>query len=167
MILGDIARVTRGVVTGNAAMFIMSRERARDLGIERFTKPVIAGARAIPDTSPPIIRNSPSTSVVLLASRRDVEEHAELHAYLGSVAPRLASVRISPIAASYVGVPRFVANPDGLVITNALYAVTPRQEMSPKDILALVERLNDAMKKLPRTIYATRRTPRELESVKI
>ncbi len=167
MRLGEIARVARGAVTGNRALFIMTRVRAKEFGLEPFVKPILAGAREIPKSGSPIARDHPDREVILVASRRDVEEHPALRAYLGHVAPRLANVRAAPIAATYVGVPRFVANPDGLVVTNALYTLTPRQNLSPPAILMLVERLNRVTAAWPRLRHAERLSPRQFEALEI
>lgn len=167
MKLGEIARVARGVVTGNSKLFIMTRSEAAERHLERFVKPVLGGTSAFPKDGKPVVHDNPDRKVVLIANAREVAEFPALRAYLGENAPRLAAVRIAPIAATYVGIPKFVANPDGLVITNALYTVTPRQTMSAKEIVALVERLNGAMKIFPKPRVAERFTPRTLESLDI
>lgn len=167
MKLGELARVARGVVTGNRSLFIMSRAQARERGIEAFAKPILGGSREFPKEGKAVVHDAADREVVIIATRRDVEQDANLRAYLGEVPPKLASVRPAPIAASYVGTPRFVANPDALVITNSLYTLTPRKDMSPKEILALVERLNAAMARRPKTRFADRFTPRELEQIEI
>jgi hypothetical protein len=167
MKLGEIARVARGVVTGNRSLFILSRADARTLGLESFAKPVLASTRDFPKDGQAVVRDNPEREVVIIATRRDVEEHAALRAYLGQTAPKIGTFRPAPIAATYVGVPRFVANPDGLVITNALYTVTPRQSMTAEEILALVDQLNAAMSKRAKPRLAERFTPRELEGVGI
>lgn len=102
-----------------------------------------------------------------VASRRDVEQHAGLRAYLAGVEPRVANARSAPIAATYVGTPRFVFNPDGLVITNSLYTVTPRQKLSDRETLELVDRLNRAAEQWPRTRFLQRLSPRQFEAVDI
>ena len=167
MKLGEIARVARGVVTGNRALYIMTREEAKERGLERFVKPVLGGLTLFPKEGKPVVRDSPERKVVLVVSARDVEDFPVLRAYLNGASPKLATVRPAPIAASYVGTPRFVANPDGLVITNSLYGVTPRQDMNAKDIVAFVERLNAATAKMPKQRFAQRYTPRELEAIPI
>jgi hypothetical protein len=167
MKLGEIARVARGIVTGNRKLYIMTREEAKERDVEQFVKPVLGGSTAFPKTGKPVVRDSPDRHVLLVTSARDVNEFPALRAYLGDVAPKVASVRIAPIAATYVGVPRFVANPDGLVITNSLYTVTPRKKMTAKEIVALVEQLNAAMSKLPRALFGGRYTPRTLEAIEI
>lgn len=167
MKLGEIVRVARGVVTGNSKLFIMTRSEASERKLDRFVRPVLGGSSAFPKDGKPIVHDSPERKVVLIAGAHEISEFPALRSYLGDNAPRLATVRIAPIAVTYVGAPRFVANPDGLVITNALYTVTPRQSMSPKEILTLVERLNAGMKKLPQQRFAERYTPRSLEAIEI
>jgi hypothetical protein len=167
MKLGEIARVARGVVTGNRNVFIMTRARSHELGIEAFVKSILGGARDFPTGDSQEARDDESRNVVLLASRRDVEQHPKLKAYLGELEPKLASVRIAPIAATYVGIPRFVHNPDGLVITNALYTVTPRQNLSEKETLQLVHRLNSAMQKRKKTRFAERLNPRQFDLIEL
>lgn len=165
MTLGDVARVARGVATGNRSLFIMTREEAKQRGLERFARPILGSVRDFPRDGPYVVRDRADREVVIVASRRDVEEHASLRDYLDGVVPRLATVRPAPIAASYVGIPRFVANPDGLIITNALYTVTPRQNMGAQEVLALVERLNRAMSHRARGHSSDRFTPRQLEAI--
>lgn len=167
MKLGDIARVDRGISTGNHKLFIMSRQDAAERGLDRFVRPVLNSAREIPKSGRAIVRDHPNREVVLLASARDVEDHAVLRNYLGDVAPRISMPRSAPIAVTYTGVPRFVENPDGLVITNSLYRVTPRHPMKQEEIAALVERLNTAMARRPTSGFAERWSPRQLESLEI
>lgn len=167
MKLGDIAHVDRGISTGNRKLFIMTRADAKARGFEQFVRPVLNSARDFPKTGPAVVHDSPGREVVLLASARDVEQHPALRKYLGAVLPRVAIARPAPIAATYTGVPRFVANPDGLVITNSLYRLTPRQSMSGEEIQNLVDRLNAAMAKRPASRFAERWTPRQMEALDI
>lgn len=164
MKIGDLVRIARGVVTGNAALFIMSRAEAKARGLEDFVRPILAGKREFPTEGAPLVRDTPQRSVILIASRREVEQHPVVRDYLQGVEPKLSTVRPAPIAVSYVGSPRFVANPDGLLVTNALYTATPRQNMTTHEIMALVERLNAAVKNRPGTL---RYSPRQLEQVEI
>jgi hypothetical protein len=166
MKLGEIARVARGVVTGNSALYIMTREEAKERGLEAFVRPVLGGAAAFPKDGTAVVRDAPGRKVLLVANMRDLEEFAALRAYLGGATPRVASVRVAPIAATYVGAPRFVANPDGLVVTNSLFTVTPRHHVAPQDIQALVERLNSAAARIA-PIPGARYTPRELEAIEV
>lgn len=165
MTLGEIARVTRGVVTGNKALFIMSRTEAAERGLGAFVRPLMGGVASFPKDGKPVVRDSPDRKVILIASSHDLLSHEALRAYLGDVKPRLTNIRPAPIAVTYVGIPRFVANPDGLVVTNSLYTLTPRSNLSFKEVLALVERLNTATSTWKKPRYAHRYTPRELESI--
>jgi hypothetical protein len=167
MKLGQLVRVARGVVTGNAALFVITRAQAKEHGIEAFVKPILAGKREFPTSDPAVIRNSSDRMVMVIASQRDLEQNPELRAYLRDVRPKLATARPAPIAVNYVGRPRFIANPDGLLITNALYTATPLQNLTSAEILKLVERLNRAMEALPKTRFVTRFSPREMEQIEI
>ena len=167
MKLGDIARVARGVVTGDKHAFIMSRTRARELGIEDFVRPVLGSTNDLPRSGSPVVRDHPQRDVILIASLHDVNRHSNLKNYLGDREPKISNVRPAPIAASYTGVPRFAANPDGLVITNALYTVTPRQNLTDQETLHLVERLNRAMAKHPKSARASRLSPRQFDEIEI
>ena len=167
MKLGEMVRVARGVATGNRSLFIMTRAEAKERGIEGFVKPILGSARGLPQDEVPVVHDDPSREVILVASRRDVEQHQKLRAYLGEAIPRIASVHPAPIAVTYVGTPRFIANPDGLVVTNALFTAAPRQNMTPKEVLALVKRLNAAMSNLPKPHYTERRSPRAIEALEL
>lgn len=167
MKLGELAHVDRGISTGNRKLFVMTRADAKARGLERFVRPVLNSAREFPREGRAVVHDGPARDVVLLASSRDVEEHSALREYLGNVVPRVAIARSAPIVATYTGVPRFVENPDGLVITNSLYRVTPRQPMSAQEIRELVERLNAAMSRRPPARFAERWTPRQLESIEV
>jgi CBS domain-containing protein len=169
MKLGEIARVARGVVTGNRALFVMSRDAAKERNLEQFARPMLGSVRELPRSGTPVVHDIPEREVVIIASAHDVETNASLKAYLGDVAPRVATAKGPPIVATYVGIPRFVANPDGLVVTNSFYTVTPRQPMSAKEVASLVERLNAAaIKAAPKgKQYAERHTPRQMETLEI
>ncbi len=145
----------------------MTREEAQERGLESFVKPVLGGSTAFPKNGKPVVRDAPTRKVLLIASARDAQEYPALRAYLGEIAPKVATVRVAPIAATYVGAPRFVANPDGLVVTNSLFTVTPRQSMTAEDILTLVERLNAAAARLSSSQFAGRYSPRTLEALEI
>lgn len=167
MRLGEIARVARGVVTGDAAHFIVSRAEAKRLGIESFTRPVLRSARETAKDRPAVVYDAPDREVIIIAAKRDIDQNPKLKEYLGEMRPRVANVRPSPIAVTYVGVPRFVANPDGLIVTNALFTVTPRKNMTSEDIVALVQRLNDAVSRFDSSGKGKRRSPREIEDIEI
>jgi hypothetical protein len=167
MKLGDIARVARGVVTGNAKLFIMTREEAKERHLDAFVRPILGGARDLPSGADHVVRDGPDRRVILLASSRDLEEYPILQAYLAGTKPRLTRAAGAPIAATYVGQPRFYANPDGLIVTNALYTVTPRQKLDDKEIRALVDQLNAATENLPKSRFVDRYSPRTLEALEI
>lgn len=166
MRLGDLARVSRGIATGSRKLYVMTRAEAKERNLERFVRPALVSARELPRWGDPVIRDTSTLNVVLLASKRDIEEYPTLSEYLGDSIPRIASVHASPVISTYTGVPYFVANPDGLIVTNALYCVRPRQSLGDSEIFDLVLRLNDAAAKLPRTTGA-RYSPRALEKLNL
>jgi hypothetical protein len=166
MKLGDIARVSRGIATGDRHRYIMTRAQALERGLHRFVRPVIVSARELPRKGDPIINDGPERFVVLVASKRDVEDYVALGKYLEGQSPRIASVHPPPIVVTYTGLPYFVANPDGLAVTNSLYCVRPRQALSRTDVLSLVVRLNAAAATLSEA-PAARYSPRELEALDV
>lgn len=167
MTVGELVRVARGVSTGNKALYTMTRAEAKERGLEAFVKPLLGGARELPEEGKAVVHDHADRMVVLMASRRDVDQHPALAAYLGNAEPKFSQVQPAPIAATYVGIPRFVANPDGLIITNSLYTATPRKNLNAKEIAALVERLNNAAAKLPKPRFAARYSPRALEALSV
>lgn len=159
MKLGELVRVNRGVATGNAGLFVMSRKLATERHIEAFVRPVISGASEVKAAD--VIHDHPDRSVVLLATPRDVEAHPALGAYLNGTIPRVGSTGPSPIVATYVGVPHFAANPDELVVLNNLFRVTPRVALRPKELFELVARLNHAARAWKTNVHTNRWTPSE------
>lgn len=167
MTVGDMVRIARGISTGNSSLYIMTRAEAKDRGIELFVKPLLGGAMTLPKDGQPVVRDHPDRKVVLMTSRRDVERHPAVAAYLGDAEPKFSQVQPAPIAVTYVGIPRFVANPDGLIITNSLFTATPRQNLGEKEILALVKKLNASTSNMQKGRFAQRYNPREMEALTI
>lgn len=167
MKLGEIAHVDRGISTGNRKLFVMARSEAQARSLEQFVRPVLNSSRDFPKSGRAVVRDNPGREVVLLASVHDVEKHTALRDYLGNTVPRIATARTAPIVATYTGSPRFAENPDGLVVTNSLYRVTPRQPMSTLEIQELVKRLNAAMSRRPASLTGERWTPRQMEDLEI
>jgi hypothetical protein len=165
MKLGEIARVSRGLVTGNTSLFVMTREQAAQHGIDRFVRPVINGAREVKASA--VLRDRPDRLVVLLATPGDLETYPELRIYLGGTVPRIGTAAASPIVATYVGMPHFAANPDELVVLNSLYRVTPRRSLSSKETSDLVHRLNAAARGWQSEGGTGRRSPAEFQALEI
>ncbi|MBT8493739.1 MAG: methyltransferase [Deltaproteobacteria bacterium] len=159
--LRDVARVHRGVVTGSNQFFVMTRERARELGIAGHCRPVLTSAKQILGAGG-VIRKGPETKVILdLSSDLDPGEHPDLARYLelgeemgvdsGYVAShrspwwRIGISAPPPIVASYMArqPPVFALNPDGLVLLNIAHGIYPTRKMSKRALAKLVGALND------------------------
>jgi hypothetical protein len=160
--LGRIARVHRGFVTGANDFFILTREGATALGIERWCRPAITRAAEILE-SDGILRDSPARRLVLdLPADLDRASDPALDAYLSEgelrglpnryiPAHRRPWWRIgigvaAPIVASYMArqAPRFALNPDGLALLNIGHGVFPTATLRDDELAALVAALNSA-----------------------
>ncbi len=167
MKLGEIAHVSRGIVTGDRKVFVMTRDDAKERGIEAFVHPIVDGAREIPNSAHPVISSNSSRLVVLLATPNDVATIPALKAYLGDRTPKVSSFKPSPIVVTYVGAPRFAENPENLVVLNSLYCVRPKKQLTPKELTELVQRLNTMSARLPVDRLASRRSPSDFDAFDI
>jgi hypothetical protein len=163
--LGALVRVHRGAVTGANDFFILSRERASALGLERWCRPVISKAEEI-FNSGGIVRDAPERKVLLdVPAAVDRAAHAQLDAYLrlgeqrqGGQPPIseryiarhrrpwwvVGAAPPPPIVATYMArqPPVFALNPDQLAIVNIAHGLYPRVEMTESQLTALVDTLN-------------------------
>jgi len=164
--LRHIARVHRGQVTGANRFFVMSRARARELGIEEWCRPVITAAEDILDGGG-VIRDYPNRKV-LLCPPKDIDRgaHPALDRYLrlgeqkhpgedGALAKRyvprhrspwwhLGRIPTPPIVASYMArrAPAFALNPDRLALLNIGHGLWPIGELTDDELATLVFHLN-------------------------
>jgi len=163
--LRDIARVHRGLVTGANEFFVMTRERAQELGIETWCRPAITRAIEIL-TAQGAVRDG-SDRRVLLDISEDVDRTAypSLDAYLrlgelprngrppvceGYICRhrrpwwRVGTQRPPPIVASYMArqAPAFALNPDRLALINIGHGLYPNHSIDQKALHALVDALN-------------------------
>lgn len=159
-VLGDVARVHRGVVTGSNSFFVLSPERAAELGIASFCRPAITSARQILDADGQVRLDARTKVLLDLQADLCIEEHPRLAAYLASGAAEgvdqgyVASHRQPwwrvgvgappPIVASYMArqPPVFALNPDGLVLLNIAHGIYPKKKLSKKALAELVAALN-------------------------
>jgi predicted RNA methylase len=162
--IGSIARVHRGQVTGANDYFVMSRERAEELGIKDFCRPVISRGEEIL-SSDGVLRDSNHLSVVLeVPPQVDLEANPRLKAYLklgeksiNGQAPICQrwipshrrpwfSVKAPrpPIVATYMArqAPYFAINPDRLALINVGHGIFPKTELSDVVLRQLVQALN-------------------------
>lgn len=168
--LGRIARVHRGIATGANSFFVLTRERARDLGVLPWCHPAITRAEEIL-SSGGVIHNSPARRLLLMVPA-DIDRlaHPQLDAYLkqGEALPNSKSGNVSPahsylathrtpwwnlgparapaIVASYMArqPPAFAYNPDGLVLLNIAHGIYPHKPFTAQQALALTGQLNEA-----------------------
>ena len=163
--LRDLARVHRGQVSGANHFFVLTREQARERGVEQWCMPAITSAEEILDSGG-VVLDTPERKL-LLAVPPDIDRtaHPALDRYLrrgerrigdkeavrkGYVASRrspwwnLGSLRPPPIVASYMArrAPVFALNPDGLVLLNVAHGVWPTLDLSESQLAALVAHLN-------------------------
>lgn len=192
--LGALARVHRGVATGANHYFLLTAERARDLGLLAFCRPAITAAREI-FAAGGILRNTPHTRLILdipahvdrtrpgpLAAYLDLGEHgahgiAVADRYLPSHRTpwwRLGIAEPPPIVASYMArqPPMFAYNPDRLVPVNIAHGIYPHDTLSEDELLALVHALNHArhtFRGLGRTYQGglEKFEPREMEALPV
>lgn len=162
--LRSIARVHRGQATGANSFFVLSREKARNNGIEAYCRPVISRAEQIL-SSGGVLRDNPLLSVLLdVPPDMRLENHPALAEYLRhgqyshdgdiSVDKRwIPSHRRSwfsvaapnpPIVATYMArqAPFFALNPDGLALINVGHGIYPTIDMTDEDLAILVAALN-------------------------
>lgn len=160
--LGAVARVHRGLATGANDSFILTRERAGALGIERWCRPAVTSAAEILQ-SDGVVRDSPARRLVLdLPGDFDRASDAALDAYLSEGERRGLPHRYipshrrpwwkigvgppAPIVATYMArqAPRFALNPDGLALLNIGHGVFPLRQLSEEELAALATSLNAA-----------------------
>jgi predicted RNA methylase len=164
--LRAIARVHRGQVTGANDFFVMTRARARELGVEHWCRPAITSAEEILHANG-VVRDSPDRRLLLVVPRDvDRSAHPRLDSYLRTgeegtanghavsarYVPRhrspwwhLGRIPAPPIVASYMArrPPAFALNPDGLALLNIGHGLWPVQDFEAEDLGKLVERLNE------------------------
>ena len=165
--LRSVARVHRGVATGDNGFFVLSRQEAAARELLPWCRPAITRAEEILSADG-VIRDTPERRLLLVAPRDvDRRAHPALDAYLRSgEQPRtgkppvaegyLASHRkpwwyLGPVAApaivaSYMArqAPAFAYNPDGLVLLNIAHGLYPHQPLSAAQLMSLVQELNAA-----------------------
>jgi predicted RNA methylase len=193
--LGSLARVSRGIATGCNRYFVLAKDRAKELGLIQWCRPVISEAREIFECGG-VVRDAPERKVLLcLPPGIDRSAHPAVDAYLASgelgqdgerpVSARhlcahrrpwysMGAPHPAPIVASYMArqAPRFAENPDGLLHVNIAHGLYPRRKMNQSDILRLTTLLNDRRDRfvgLGRTYQGglEKFEPREMEALSI
>ncbi|HVC31875.1 MAG TPA: class I SAM-dependent methyltransferase [Chloroflexota bacterium] len=193
--LRAIARVHRGTVTGANEFFILTGQRARDLGIAAWCRPVVSSAEEI-FQSGGIIRDGPERKLLLDAPPDlDRGAHPRLDAYLRSgeqtrgneppICARyicqhrhpwwyLGRASPPPIIASYMArqAPMFALNPDGLAVVNIAHGIYPTSPIAAEQLAQLATALNtgrDSFRGHGRTYHGglEKFEPREMEALLI
>jgi len=159
--IGRLFRVSRGQVTGANHFFVMSRDRARECGIEHFCVPLVSSADEI-FAAAGVLRDGPERLVGLsIPADVDLSQHKALAAYLrageatnvhkGYIASRRRPwYRITyprpPIVATYMArqAPLFARNPDGLGLLNVVHGLYPRKPLDTRTLDHVVTILNEA-----------------------
>ena len=165
--LRALARVHRGVVTGANSFFVLTRERARALGIERWCRSALTSAEEIL-RSDGVVRDGPERRLLLdVPPDVDRSAHPHLDAYLRlgeqphdgepPIAERyiprhrrpwwyLGRTDPPPIVVSYMArqAPVFALNPDGLAVINIAHGIYPTGNLMPEHRADLVAALNNA-----------------------
>jgi adenine-specific DNA-methyltransferase len=165
--LGSLARIHRGMVTGGNRFFVMTRARARELGLEPWCRPAITDAHEIFDAKG-ILRDSDERRL-LLDIPRDIDraQFPALDTYLkqGEVAGNgrravadgyicshrrpwwyLGRQDPPPIVASYMArqAPAFALNPDRLALVNIGHGIYPTQNLDAVALAILARQLNES-----------------------
>jgi hypothetical protein len=187
-VLGNIARVHRGLVTGANQFFVMSRDEARQRGLSDWVRPAITRATEILGAGG-VIYDSPALRVVLdLPTGFDRTAHPAVNAYLAKgerdgVDQRYITMhrrrwwsievgRPAPIVASYMArqAPRFARNPDGLALLNIGHGIYPTTITTDEGLQKLSNALNGARDRFAgsgRTYHGglEKFEPREMEAL--
>jgi adenine-specific DNA-methyltransferase len=193
--LRAVARVHRGVATGANDFFILTRQRARELGVEQWCRPAITSAQEILQAGG-VIRDSPERRLILdVPADLDRKAHPALDAYLrtgeqqqGDRPPvsqryitshrrpwwHLGPSVSPPIVVTYMArqAPVFALNPDGLALVNVAHGLYPIRGLGQEQLTALVDYLNGARESFRgsgRTYHGglEKFEPRELEALSV
>lgn len=189
--LGEIARVSRGAVTGANSFFVLRRAEAETLQLDKWCVPVLAAAEEV-FRDPGLVRATPHHRL-LLDPARDLDlrtaDATPLRRYLrmgerDGVTDRYVcrhrnpwwhvGAKRPPIVATYMArqAPAFALNPDGLAILNVLHGLFPRIDLDEEQLTGLVGYLNanrDTFRGAGRTYQGglEKFEPREMEALEV
>jgi hypothetical protein len=162
--LGAIANVHRGQVTGANDFFVMTRARARELGISKWCMAAITRAEEIINANG-IVKDSSDRKVLLnIPADVDRRRNPALDSYLRSgersvngaqpiceryiCSHRQPWFRVKPscppVVVSYMArqAPVFALNPDGLALLNIGHGIVPRRRLNAAELRRFVHNLN-------------------------
>lgn len=163
--LSDLVSVHRGLATGANAYFVLTRQRAHELGLDSWCRPAITSAREI-QTSNGVVHDNPSLRVVLVIPsdlKRELFPALDNYLSVGETALdgnspiceryltsqrkpwwSLAIKHVPPIVSTYMArqPPIFASNPDGLVVLNIAHGLYPKALLGNEARRRLVVFLN-------------------------
>jgi adenine-specific DNA-methyltransferase len=159
--IGSRFRVSRGQVTGDNAFFVMSGQRAIDLGIDAFCIPAISAAREILSSGGAVSGHTLRRVALCVPPDTDLAGVPALARYIAEGEQRAVHLRYipshrkpwyaiayprPPIVATYMArrPPYFAENPDGAAVLNIAHGLFPRALMDRAALRETVERLNAA-----------------------
>lgn len=190
--LGIVARVHRGLVTGSNEFFVLTRQRAHNLGISEWCRPAITTAAEILQSGG-VIRDGPERRVLLdIPADVDRSAYTRLDAYLrlgeqpdGAEPPiamryiprhrrpwwYLGRITSPPIVASYMArqAPGFALNPDGLALLNIAHGIFPQEGIPAEKLVVALNAARDSFRGRGRTYQGglEKFEPREMEALLI
>ncbi|MDO9557771.1 MAG: methyltransferase [Coriobacteriia bacterium] len=156
--LGSYVRVSRGAVTGANEFFLLTRDKARELGLTIHCTPAITRAREVLSAHG---RLDPANSerCLLVANPTVAASDKNLRSYLagmGAISTRAGGVCQSrrdwysvplkrpPIVATYMGrgLPAFALNPDRMPTVNVVHGLYPKVALDDDQLHGLVNFLS-------------------------
>lgn len=193
--LSEIARVHRGIVTGANDFFVLTRERACELGLLEWCRPAVTTAEEVLRSNGLVRDNSQRRLLLDVPADVNRRAHPRLDEYLrrgeqsrGDRPPisrryiashrrpwwHLGRADSPPIVASYMArqAPAFALNPDGLAILNIAHGIYPNGNLSADQLARLAAILNDSralFRGSGRTYHGglEKFEPREMEALRI
>jgi len=156
--LGSYVRVSRGAVTGANDFFLLTTDRAKELGLTRYCEPAITRAREILSAEGEM---DPANSerCLLVVDPAAASSDKKLRAYLTSAKAKAACAgsvcksrsdwfavpqKRPPVVATYMGrgLPAFALNPGGMPTVNVVHGLYPKVDLDDDQLRGLVNFLS-------------------------
>lgn len=149
--LGDLFRISRGIVTGNNGFFVLPSNDEQAKAMKKRAVPVVARATDIPPSAA-IDSKTLKKRLLLLDEKKDAAYIAEGESkgvHKGFVASHrnpwyAIKSKPAPILATYMrrGRPRFALNPGGCPNLNTVHGLYPKVDLDEEAMLRIVDYLN-------------------------